>query len=246
LIEPSDAIYKNKDPNVVKIKSSIENIHDNFLPKLNILMCISTLEHLKKPLSVLSIFAELLSEDGYLIIEVPDSLKPYAQCADFFTYEHVNHFTYKTLLAFLDKNEFYPIKIEESKSVSTIRVFAQKYTKEAYALNIVKSFKHYQLQKDNFTNKAYSKLKNKLHSTSLFCVYGAGDHTRVLLEKFDFLDKIQYFIDSDPKKWGKQFYKKLIVSPGEIIDLGIDSILISSHDFEEEIYKTIKDISDGL
>ncbi len=246
LIEPSNAIYKNKDHKVLKINKRIEDIHDIELPKFNFLMCISTLEHLKNPLSVLHNFNKLLSADGFLLIEVPNSLKPYAQYAEYFTYEHVNHFTYKTLIAFLSKAGFYPVKMEESKSTSTIRIVARNYNKTTYTSNIIQLFKQYQQLKRNFAKTMSCKIENKIHKVSSFSVYGAGDHTRAILEKFNFLDKIEYFIDSDPNKWGERFYDKEIISPENISALKLKNILIYSHDFEDEIYDTIKRISPGI
>ena len=64
--------------------------------------------------------------------------------------------------------------------------------------------------------------------------------TKYLIEEFDILDKVDYFIDSDIKKHGKSFFGKLIISPEEIKKKNIINILISSHDFEYEIYSKLK------
>lgn len=246
LVEPSSAIDKNRDTSIIKVKKRIEDIAKQKNLKFDLLMCISTLEHLKNPIFILNTFNELINDDGYLLIEVPNSLKPYNTFAEYFSYEHVNHFTHETLLAFLDKSGFSPIKIDDSKSVNTIRIVAKK--KSLNHENLIKFFKDFQEEKNSFSNAVINKIKPFFESENIefFCIYGAGEHTRFLIEKFDCLNHIEYFIDSDPKKWGKIFYGKKIISPSEMISLGIKNILISSHDFEKEIFNTIKKLNENI
>ena len=115
-----------------------------------------------------------------------------------------------------------------------MRVIARKenYKYLDDALNI---FSKYESNRDNF-------IKNMIINTELnvFSVYAAGEHTKYLIEEFDILDKVDYFIDSDIKKHGKSFFGKLIISPEEIKKKNIINILISSHDFEYEIYSKLK------
>jgi len=246
LIEPSDAIEKNTDKSVIKIKRMVENILDEELVKFDYLMCISALEHLKDPSSILNVFNKLISEDGYIFIEIPNSLKPYNTFAEYYSYEHLNHFTYETLLSFLNKSNFYPVKIDESRSVKTIRVLAKKKNNNYTQEKLIKFFDKYKKENENYSSAINNKIESIFTDTPSLCIYGAGDHTTFLLERYDCIDKIDYFIDSDPKKWGKQFHNKTIISPEEISSLKIENILISSHDFEKEIYSTIKKVSNHV
>lgn len=243
LVEPSDAIDKNNDSSVIKIKKRIESIADNEFKKFDYLMCISALEHFKNPSMIMNTFNNLISENGYIFIEVPNSLKPYNTFAEYYSHEHLNHFTYETLLSLLKKSGFYPVKIDESNSVQTIRVLARKNNKSQTQTALIQFFDTYQKEKDKFLHLITDKIERFVQEgeASSFSIYGAGDHTRFLLERFNCIDKIDYFIDSDPKKWGADFYGKKIISPSEMATLKIETILISSHDFEKEIHSTIKD-----
>lgn len=245
LIEPSSAIDKCNDPSIIKIKKRVEDIAKQKTLKFDLLMCISALEHLKAPSSILNTFNKLINESGYILIEVPNTLKPYNTFAEYFSYEHVNHFTYETLLSFLKKSNFYPVKIDESKHFHTIRVLAKKQNEKYTHKSLIEFFDKYQKEKNSFSKTIIDKMELFFDTkqTKSFCIYGAGDHTRFLLEQFDCLGSIDYFIDSDPKKWGKKFYDKKIISPNNILSLDIKNILISSHDFEKEIFTNIKEIA---
>jgi 2-polyprenyl-3-methyl-5-hydroxy-6-metoxy-1,4-benzoquinol methylase len=61
--------------------------------KYDAISCISSLEHYYNPNIVLNKFKNLLILDGILILEVPDTLNPKAQLAEFFSFEHLSHFT---------------------------------------------------------------------------------------------------------------------------------------------------------
>jgi hypothetical protein len=51
--------------------------------------------------------------------------------------------------------------------------------------------------------------------------------------------KIKYFVDSNPRYWGKKLAEKEIKSPQQIKDK--DPILIISRSYQEEIIVQIKD-----
>lgn len=70
-------------------------------------------------------------------------------------------------------------------------------------------------------------------------IYGAGDHTIHLFEHFKIENYVTNYVDSDPKKWGKKFRGKKILKPSEIKNETLANIIISSHDYETEIFNTI-------
>ena len=241
LIEPSDAIEQCKNDSICKIKSFVEEV-DPMKYQFDFLMCISALEHFKNPLKVLEKFYKLISSKGYLYIEVPNSLKPHKTFAEFYSYEHVNHFTLETLQKFILQAGFYPVKIEESPLFSSIRVVAKKNDMAITKNEILSTFNFYKTNKNKLLKTLRTTIERLQNSGGLegFAIYGAGEHTKFIIKSFDLLlDHIQYFIDSDPKKWGHKFFDKKIISPNDIKDSGIQNILISSHDFEQEIYNTL-------
>lgn len=244
LIEPSDAILLNHDPHIEKIKRPIESISLTEFGKFDMIMCISALEHFKNPSGIVKKFNELLDDDGYLFIEVPNSLRPYDTLGEFYIYEHLNHFTPQSLLLLLKKHDFYVVKMDESLVYRTTRVIVKKEKKSKEIEYISDFFSKYSESKQHFLNKLSH--IHKYDGKNKISIYGAGEHTRFLLERFNILDKIEYFIDSDVRKTGNTFYGKKIISPAEIKKNQIKNILISSHDFELEIFKTIQDIDNSI
>jgi 2-polyprenyl-3-methyl-5-hydroxy-6-metoxy-1,4-benzoquinol methylase len=238
LIEPSDAILENNN-DIIKIQSKIEDL--SYDTKFELVMCINSLEHFKSPTIVFDKISASLKDDGFIFIEVPNTLTPYSTIGDFFSYEHMNHFTYESLFYILKKFNFYLIKVSKSKHLNTIKLVARKINHKSILENTLNIFSSYKLNKEYFLNNF--NIDEKLSS---FSIYGAGEHTKYLIEKFNILYKVDYFIDSDTKKHGKYFFDKLIISPQEIEQKNIKNILISSHDFEDEIYNKLEIIFPGL
>jgi len=245
LIEHSNAIHECTNPNIIKIKKFVEDI-DYSNTKFDFLMCVSSLEHFKNPLDVLKNFKNLLNENGLLFIEIPNSLKPHKTVAEFFSYEHLNHFTIETILKFLHSAGFYPTKIEESKIVPNIRISAKKKDSHINKQKTLSCFDIYKNTKLSLKEKLNSKIVDLINTNNInkLAIYGAGDHTRFIIESFNLLEYITVFIDSDPKKWGLLYYNKLIIAPNEISSHNIKNILISSYDYEKEIFISLSTIVD--
>ncbi len=242
LIEPSEAIHKNKDKSIVKIQKQIEDVKEEEFGRFDFLMCISALEHFKNPNFLLGKMCDLLSEGGVLFLEIPNSEKPHNTLAEFYSYEHVNHFTYESLDFLIKKHNLYPIKIDESDTFKTIRILLKKYKLKYILEKTEKIFVNYL----NSKNKNKENINKVLNNKNRISIYGAGEHTRYLLENFNLLEKVDYFIDSDSKKWGTSFFDRTVLSPMEIKEKKITDILISSHDFEKEIYDTINKFANNI
>ncbi|NMM61486.1 radical SAM protein [Clostridium sp. P21] len=79
-------------------------------------------------------------------------------------------------------------------------------------------------------------------------IYGSGKHTEkifeVYKEVFGQVDFQLVFFDSDKTKWNKQYLNSKILDPKSIPSLNLDRIIISSHRFQEEIYKSLKQYED--
>jgi len=70
-------------------------------------------------------------------------------------------------------------------------------------------------------------------------VYGAGMHTRYLMELFDLGRSVTCLLDIDPRKTGSSFLGWRVFGPDAIPQLDLDAILISTNAFEEEVYSAI-------
>ena len=78
----------------------------------------------------------------------------------------------------------------------------------------------------------------KLNNHQLL-VYGAGDHSVHLFSHFLLENHVINYVDSDPKKWGTMFRGKLVLEPHAIGDITDATVIISSHDYQDEIINTI-------
>ncbi|QMV41668.1 glycosyltransferase [Cohnella cholangitidis] len=80
------------------------------------------------------------------------------------------------------------------------------------------------------------------HSQRLTYIYGAGGHTQELLDELEGRIEFKGIIDQDRKLKGKTVRGIPIYHIGDLTHLEIDSILISSASFEDEIYANLKKI----
>ncbi|MBW1613124.1 MAG: hypothetical protein JRJ57_03945 [Deltaproteobacteria bacterium] len=154
----------------------------------------------------------------------------------------------------LYKCGFHVLGYDSDLSVSDIRCVAQKADKQKSSQHILAKAKdkdelvsvieNYKSQRRLMISKIGDNIEYKLnqlhHQYKKIAIYGAGMHTRFLLDTFELFDAVQCLIDSDPKKAFTKFQQWFVYPPEHIPNLNVDAILISSHDFEEEIFQTIK------
>jgi len=73
-------------------------------------------------------------------------------------------------------------------------------------------------------------------------IYGTGKHTDNLLQSYRKIlgDPRFVYIDSNADKWGMIYQGAVIISPQDILAKGLKRIIISSINYQEEIYRSIK------
>jgi 2-polyprenyl-3-methyl-5-hydroxy-6-metoxy-1,4-benzoquinol methylase len=260
-IEPSvKASMLAKEKGIEVICSSIEDVE---LPanSFDVVCCFSVIEHLSDIDSALEMMTRLIKYNGYLFAEVPDTMNPAAQIAEFFSFEHLSHFTRHTLTMFLKKFGYKEFIFDNNIKDSRIRICARKSNSELHhnKFNIASSwldggkYEYEQMIKNINTYKntkhiVEKALKKRLsgyiqkwdRQKSRLAIYGAGNHTRYLLNLFDLTKNVVAILDSDPGKYGKNFLRWQI-SNATLLEKGrIDAVIISSKAFEDEIYRRIK------
>lgn len=87
---------------------------------------ISVLEHLYDLRSAVSTLSSVTKDDGLVLVEVPDSTRPVAQIAEFFSVEHLSHFTRGTLARMLDEFGLEVAAFDTNVSLPKLRVAARK------------------------------------------------------------------------------------------------------------------------
>lgn len=223
----------------------LKNINHDF----DAIVCISSLEHFYNPNDVIKLFSEMLNKDGLLFLEVPDSLEPISQISEFYNFEHLSHFTEYTLSKMLGQNKLEILELTKNPSLSYLRLVARK-VKDPVEIKIdddridfVGKIMSYRLKRNlriqEISDRIMSKLSKLCNGNKRIAVYGTGIHTNFLFENYNLNDSVSVFIDSNPAKWGTNHKSRQIYSPHDIEKLKICGILISSHDFEQEIFDTI-------
>lgn len=75
-------------------------------------------------------------------------------------------------------------------------------------------------------------------------IYGTGEHTEKMLEDYKkYIREIKFNIflfNSNPDLWNKEYLGFQIYNPSEIPNLDLDRVIISSYEFQNEIYGSIK------
>jgi len=209
------------------------------------------LEHIYDINNFMNIIDSIIKPGGLLWIEVPDSLKPVAQIAEYFSFEHLSHFIKATLCNFLYKHGFGNVVFDNTVTDSRIRVCAQKIddknlkqirSDSAYS-ELMESIEHYKINKNLLENgilQRFSLLTERWHKErTRLAIYGAGVHTLFLLNLLDLSDLVVAIIDSDPKKIGTPFLGWNISSVAILEKGEIDAVIISSRAFQDEIYNKI-------
>lgn len=252
-VEPSN---QKKKYNVKSYNQTFEKI--NFKKKFDIVACFHTLEHIFDINLFLEKISQIISNDGLVYIEVPNSLKMgFVTIEEFYPFEHMSHFNAYNLKLFLLKYNFNQFFID-TKDKTNLRILAKKsfkkniikFDKKKIKRNIsifLKNFKVYQKKNSHYRkfiiNKINEKIKKNYLQKKVTAIYGAGIHTHYLLDLLKNSNYIRYIFDSDESKKGAAFFKYKIKHVSQILNFKIDTIIISSVNFENEIFKSLKKIN---
>ena len=251
-LEPSQHAGDTARTRGLKIYTqNIENITIDALGRFEVICMISVLEHLFNPRLAISKVADLLKSGGILVLEVPNSSRPFATIAEFYSFEHLSHFTLGSLKRLLLQFQFKVVSVDENVSVPNLRIAAIKqesggihYDFPDDRMKMLESIQWYKDSKSaieqSLRNRLGSKIRKWKRNRSKVALYGAGLHSHHLLGIVNFENCITCFLDSDPKKVGTKFMDWLVYGPESINILGLDAIVISSKDYQNEIYKRIQ------
>ncbi|URZ16001.1 glycosyltransferase family 2 protein [Clostridium felsineum] len=108
----------------------------------------------------------------------------------------------------------------------------------------------YKLRVDEYEKKLKKVIKavNKICTNNNIGIYGANTHGKVVLKLIEYICDIKdyniYFFDSDKNKWGTKIEEYTINNPELIKKMNIDKVVICSYTYQEEIYKTLKELID--
>ncbi len=217
----------------------VESFVEEKQEKFDVTCFFHVLEHIQNPLNFLELVRKITKTGGYIFIEVPDAKKPNAEnIADFFSIEHIMHYTENSLenIAYVLGLDI--IAVEKPQDINVIRMILKNSSKEANGEILFNDFeKNKKIVKDYIQkrSKFLEIIKEKLAEVKTVIIYGAGMHTSQmigegLLENIN----IEAIVDSDVRKWRNNFFNYTISSP-EILKNCKFPVLISSYDSQEEI-----------
>lgn len=131
-IEPSRAFFEIlQADNLPCIFGSLEQYNSARLGHFDFIVMSHVLEHFYDPNVALGQAREFLNDDGLLILEVPNILKPFRSLDRYFLrYVHLSNFSPHTLNTFLHKHDFETIFVNEGgvdwRTPQHLFVIAQK------------------------------------------------------------------------------------------------------------------------
>lgn len=219
----------------VKLYDSLEKLLST-AKRYNVVVMNHVLEHMLNPLKTLGIISRLLEEEGYIVIEVPDT--SFINENDFspFHIQHTNYFTPATISKMLNQGGYSVISINTFKNSDLDRdpffpsliVIGQKdenYIKDGKVLK-----KAIESRKIKFKKRIEGLGKN----VSLNIV-GCGDALRSTIGLLKGL-RIYGFYDNNSKLWGRLMYGLEVLPVQEIKSSDADYILVctfNKHNVEQ-------------
>jgi SAM-dependent methyltransferase len=237
----------------IEVKQSTVNDLNKITDRFDLIILTGVLEHLADVDSSLTSLIRLLKPGGQLYFEVPDATrydKWYSAPYQFFSMEHVNFFSPKSLANLLLRYDFECVFFKRVP-----RYLAAAAVEPAVAGLFRPSQSKTALTFDDETEPGIERfleisrqIENRIHLVIdglvarqvPLAVWGAGTHTLRLLETSSLPQaNIVAFLDSNTAYQGKQLHGIPIVSPSGF-DRRDAAILISSHMAEKEIKDQIQ------
>ena len=227
--------------------------------KFDLIVLRHVLEHLANPMECLKKIHSILTSDGQLYVEVPDSEKIDPSITHFYHHEHLLYFTPKVLNSYLVANGLQPLVCQRFEgnpvgsgfSYPVIQALSAPGNKgmlkecAGYAKNIYLENK---VRNASYLESLLSPIRQRLHELKItqktIGLFGAGPHTMDFLELIE-SENINWskIFDNNPSKHGKLMRGIPIEKPDENTLMTVDSILISSAEFEIEMAEQIKSLT---
>lgn len=230
--------------------------------KFDVIVLRHVFEHLSDPSVALRKISEHLAPQGVLYIEVPDAKNINVQLCSFYHHEHLLYFTTEILDNYLASHglatkvceRFEGNKKGSGFDYPVIRAISKPGEIKAlkkYPGHAAKVYADNLLRINSTLNTILSPIKAHLNKcreeNKKIALFGAGPHTMEVMAMIEDL-KIDWILifDNNPHKHGKKMRNIPIVKPTKETMKQVDSILVSSADFEREMVEQIKTLSPSM
>jgi SAM-dependent methyltransferase len=240
------AFGKSKGLNNI-IAGDIYSENFNFT-KFDIISATGVMEHQIDLSKFIEKIISLLNINGYLLIEVPDSISILRNRTDLKSKsmhdicndEHIHHFNKNNIIELFKNNGF---NFLDSRQITRgdwddINIVMQYNGEEPEEQNININEKN--MIFNTFNDKRemeISRLNSIISDFNSIGIYGAGWHTTKVLPSYYELDfsQIDIIFDQDPRKAGEKIYGIDICYPKKSKLNAVDAIIISSINMSESI-----------
>jgi 2-polyprenyl-3-methyl-5-hydroxy-6-metoxy-1,4-benzoquinol methylase len=258
-VELSEADCESvRSKGIVAVCGAWEEVDFPFNPDL-VFAC-HVLEHTPAPDAFLTRIAQCLKPSGHVYLEVEDMRQPRVQLASVFMLEHLFYFTLHTLTGLLRRCGLEPVRIEECddnppgsgmdypvvRCVAAPRVSARRLGIESDYGASREMLEHYlgslRLCQEELLERVRSFVDRWRAAGKAFGIFGTGGHTQQLLVMLPELATeplLKAFLDNNQALSGSSFLGAAVAHPSEAVAMGIRAILISSREFEQEMYEDL-------
>jgi 2-polyprenyl-3-methyl-5-hydroxy-6-metoxy-1,4-benzoquinol methylase len=217
------------------------------------------LEHLLNPIESLLALKPLLAPSGLLHIEIPNVTDFPATISPFYHQEHMSYFTPKTIRFALERCGYRVVEIEAKKdnpigsgfSYPITRVLAARSTASTNSPSIPSPdsaqqiYAGYVERQREFLNGRIEAVTQRVNDLAArgkrIGIFGAGPHTVDLFHTMKVEPKaFLVALDNNPNKAGKRIRGIPIKQPDAVALAQLDSIVISSAEFESAMVDQIR------
>jgi 2-polyprenyl-3-methyl-5-hydroxy-6-metoxy-1,4-benzoquinol methylase len=231
-------------------------VEEDELPEgtFDVVTAVSCLEHVDDPSAALASIGRLLRPGGWLFVEVPDSLRPTPHVAEFYSAEHLYHFTADSARRLLQEAGF-EVVVAEPVTDPALRITARWVGTSAATVDatgadraaLLAAVRRYAEDRERFAAELRARLAPRLAALRAdgggLAIYGAGDHTRALLDLLELADLVVAVVDSDPRKRGRAYLRWSVCAPDDLATLDVSAVLLSSEPFQEEMAARVAPIT---
>lgn len=214
---------------------------EDFVSKLDnkkffdLICCFSYVEHLPNPIQFLNKCRGLLSDSGYLLIELPNSEMIFRDgLLNEVIPDHLSYFTTSTAVRMFSSSGFEVLSSYTSWDDYIITFVCRKNVEEP--LGIMR--KKY----NDFTKDLVTLIEGDFKNCSKCVVWGAGHQSLFTISTTKLRNKIDYIVDSSPTKQGLYAPGSgiPIKSPNELTKDNPDLIIVACAGYNNEVIKKLK------
>ena len=255
-LEPSATAAAKARERGIRVSETTLEDNEYITSSFDLVTCWSVLEHVWDVRKAMVELVRLVKRGGHLVLCVPNSAAPVAMISEFFSYEHLSHFTRGSFLRLAQSLGLTPVQFEVSKGSGLVFGLRNDGVEATRNLPIpddreelLAAVERYKQDRENLEREVRARFHTRLEAWHLskarIALFGAGEHSQFLLDLFDFEDRLVCMLDSDPAKKGGSFLSWDIFAPTDLPKLDLDAVIISSRPFQEEMAAAIEPLAEA-